>query len=115
MKTLICSTLLAAATATAATAGEIRLDAPLQAASLNATQADMSVYWIERAEGYEVVATYVAPAQGNEAQRLVMLLADGDATTFSLPGLSSTQYSFARSGTEVRAWTSPTWAQIASN
>lgn len=114
MKYLATATLLAT-TASATLAGEIRLDAPMRGESLHTAQADMAVYWTQQETGYEVVATYVAPAQGTEPQRLVMLLADGDTTAFSLPGLPSTQYNFTRHGSVVRVWSAPTWAQVASN
>ncbi|WP_138467542.1 hypothetical protein [Poseidonocella sp. HB161398] len=95
--------LLAAAlalSATAAAADEVTLSKPLAGAALHEGGVDMSVYWVEAAAGYEVVATYQGQADAQPA-RIAMVLADGDRVTFGLPGARGLLYSFARDGGAV--------------
>lgn len=84
-----------------ASADTINLTAPLQAASLHDGDVDMVVYYLEHKDHFEVVATYLDQATIDQPSRLRMGLGDGDATTFSLPGLTHVSYSFERSGNSV--------------
>jgi hypothetical protein len=106
--------LLAAALAPlSASAGEIVLSRPLEAASLHENRLDMSVYFSEdRAGGYVVVATYAPKAAPDQAGRVTMRLDEGDAVHFGLPGQSGAIYGFARSGGKVAVTVAPTLADI---
>lgn len=86
-----------------AAAEEIRLATPLEGATLHQGAVAMSVYWTGRGEAAEIVATYVAGADG--PHRLTMAMAEGEETRFSLPGLRHVRYDFSRSvdGVTVRA------------
>ncbi|WP_108260154.1 hypothetical protein [Mangrovicoccus ximenensis] len=84
-----------ALSAGAAAADEITLAKPLAGAALHEGGVDMSVYWTEVAEGYEVVATYKGAAD-SDAARIAMVLNDGDRVSFGLPGTRGLVYSFAR-------------------
>lgn len=107
MKTLsaiaLSATLIATAIApTAASAGSVRLKAPMAGATLRFSDVDMSLYFIETAGGrYEVVATYVSDTTLNDPSRIVMSLADGDSTSFGLPGYPGVLYVFSRTGSSV--------------
>jgi hypothetical protein len=70
---------------------------PIQAASLHEGQLDMVSYWVPLADGaFEVTATFIARDPGTEPMRIMMALADGEGTTFAMPGHRSALYSFAR-------------------
>lgn len=84
-----------------ANADEIVLEAPLEGASIQKGDIDMSVYWTEAEGGFEVVATYAPRIDSSEAARIRMLLADGDNVTFGLPGEPLVAYTFAREGDAV--------------
>ena len=87
---------------TAASAGSVTLNAPMAGITLQSRDVDMSLYFIETAGGrYEVVATYVGDTTPNDPGRLVMSLADGDSTSFGLPGHPVILYEFARKGGAV--------------
>ncbi|MHA6645745.1 hypothetical protein [Mesorhizobium sp. A623] len=87
---------------TAASAGSITLSAPMAGITLQSRDVDMSLYFIETAGGrYEVVATYVDDTTPNDPGRLVMSLADGDSTSFGLPGHPGVLYGFSRTGSSV--------------
>lgn len=88
--------------ASTAQADEITLQAPMAAASLHDGGIDMVVYFMDRDDHYEVVATYATVANPVDPARLRMGLADGDRTEFSLPGLSHVSYAFSRTGQTVR-------------
>lgn len=82
-------------------ADEVRLISPDAGASLSEAGVDMSVYWSEVTDGMQVVATYTASGTYDPA-RIVMVLADGDAVSFGLPGQSQVYYGFARDGDELQ-------------
>ncbi|MBY8975025.1 hypothetical protein KHP62_04345 [Rhodobacteraceae bacterium NNCM2] len=88
-------------TASVANAEEIVLTAPMAGATVHESGTDMSVFWTETDAGYEVVATYVSAEAPNDPSRLVMVLADGDALAFGLPGQSQALYQFSRNGDDV--------------
>ncbi len=115
MKTI--SLLSAAAlsvTALSAHADQITLTSPLAGASLHAGDVDMSVYWTDVETGYEVVATYLEADAVTPAQ-MTLVLVDGDAVTFSLPGRLDHSYKFARTGAAVTVKTLDNTALFASN
>ena len=91
---------IAAVSATAATAEEITLGAPLQAGLLHENGVDMAVYYDETETGFAVVATYISHDRFSPA-RFSMTLADGDAVSFGLPGEPQAYYTFAREGADV--------------
>lgn len=79
----------------------ISLDAPYQAASLHDGEVDMVVYYIDHADHFEVVATYVSKSDLTSPNRLRMELKSGDMTNFALPGLAHINYGFTRNGDKV--------------
>lgn len=89
----------------AAQADTIELNSPLQAASLHDGAVDMVVYFLERDDTFEVVATYAGKADPTDTQRINMAMADGDSTRFGLPEHRGLTYSFERNGEvlQVRA------------
>lgn len=114
MKTLLVSAALTL-TAVAAQADAILLTQPIAGASLHDGAVDMSVYYTEVSDGLEVVATY-APKSGDEAaSRLSMVLADGDAVTFGLPGARGVTYTFARAESDVTVTANRVGTQFAQN
>ncbi len=88
-------------TASLAQADEIKLTAPIQAGTLHENGVDMVVYYMDLDSALEVTATYVETATPDQAQRIRMVLMDGDGVTFGLPGLPGVNYSFARTGNVV--------------
>lgn len=105
MKRFATAALLAFA-ATTAYGDEITLNAPMEGATMHDGGIDMTVYWIDVGTGFEVTATYT-PQDTYAPARMVMLLADGDKVTFSLPGHKSIVYSFSRDGQDVRVMSNP--------
>lgn len=85
-----------------ATAEEIALEAPMAGASLHTGGIDMVVYYMDRSDHFEVVATYALSDAPSEPARLRMGLADGDSARFGLPGEPHVRYEFSRSGATVR-------------
>ncbi len=79
-----------------ARADSISLDTPMAAASLHEGHVDMVVYFLDRSDHFEVVATFAARDSAYDPARLRMRLAEGDAVSFALPGHIETQYSFSR-------------------
>lgn len=103
----------AAGAAGLARADEIALERPMQAASLHDGGIDMVVFYLDRADHFEVVATYATVEAPDAPARLRMGLADGDAVSFALPGERHVQYSFARDGETVRVEARPTARDVA--
>lgn len=99
--------------ATSATAGEIVLEAEIQAASLNDGGVDVVVYYVEQPDHFEVVATYVEKSDPTAPARMRMALTDGTSATFALPGLPGTAYTFSRAGDEVRVMATPNGTRLA--
>lgn len=91
-----------------AAADEIRLDVPLAAASLHDGGVDMVVYYLEHADHFEVVATYVAQYAPDAPARLHMGLVEGDRVSFGLPGLPGMTYRFSRTGAVIAVEATPT-------
>ena len=106
-------TAFAIALAGAASADQIPLTEPLSGASLHDGGVDMNVYMTEGDAGLEVVATYT-PSETYAPARVAMVLADGDAVSFALPGAPSAHYAFARTGGDVTVTASPVGVQYAS-
>lgn len=101
MKTIsLLSAVALSLTAMSANAGQIELASPLAGATLNAGDIDMSVYWTDVDAGYEVVATYLE-ADAKAPAQMTMVLTDGDAVTFSLPGRLDHSFKIARTGGAV--------------
>ncbi|WP_167620228.1 hypothetical protein [Paracoccus ravus] len=84
-------------------AGTVSIWAPIQAGSLHEGPLDMVIYY-RPVEGQllEVTGTY-APRSGGAASRFVMVLSDGDAVSFAMPGYREARYSFVRKGISVTA------------
>lgn len=83
-------------------ADAISLRAPIAGASVHAGGVDMTVYYIDREDHFEVIATYAAEEGPFKPARLRMALADGDHLRFGLLGMANaTLYSFRRSGGTV--------------
>ena len=102
-----------AAIAGAASAEDITLPAPMSGATLHEGGVDMAVYMTEVDGGYEVVATYT-PTETYAPTRVAMVLADGDAVSFGLPGAPSAHYDFARTGDAVTVTANPVGVRFAS-
>ncbi|MAC79507.1 MAG: hypothetical protein CML66_15760 [Rhodobacteraceae bacterium] len=102
------------AVAGAASADEITLTKPLSGATLHEGAVDMAVYMTEAEDGLEVVATYT-PTETYAPARVAMVLADGDAVSFGLPGARTAHYTFARTGDNVTVTARPVAVQFASN
>lgn len=83
-------------------AGSVELTKPMQAGTLNDGNIDMSVYFVESEGVYHVVATYADTEAAYDSQRMMMEFAEGDAASFSLPGLDHITYSFDRIGESLR-------------
>ena len=113
MKLLIAAALSVASTA--AFASDITLTTPAAGATLHHDAVDMSVYFTEAAEGYEVVATYVTDAAPTDPARLVMLLNEGDRVSFGLPGVRGELFSFARTDDAVTVSARRAGIDLASN
>jgi hypothetical protein len=115
MKSLFAA-LATALTPLAAAADTLVLDAPNTGASLHDGGVDLSVYYTADAAGiYTLVGTY-APATHNAAPgRFVMLLDEGDALHFGLPGHPGTIYRFARVGDAVTVSSAPVWAKLSAS
>lgn len=109
----IFSTVAAAIFASAIAAEEITLKSEIEGRSLHGGGVDMAVYYLDRQDHFEVVATYISPAYG--PARIRMGLVDGDSTTFGLPGLSGRTYTFARIGDEVHVSTEAVPQRVARN
>lgn len=92
----------------AASADQIDLLKPMQAASLHEGQVDMVVYYLDAGDRLDVFATYAPNREPFEPARLRMSLADGDAVRFGLPGERQVIYGFARTGTTVSVTADPT-------
>lgn len=91
-----------------ARADSISLDTPMAAASLHEDHVDMVVYFLDRSDHFEVVATFAARDSAYDPARLRMGLAEGDAVSFALPGHIETQYSFSRLKDVVTVSANPT-------
>jgi len=93
----------AAFTSSPAMAEEAALSAPIQAGSLHDGPLDMVLYYVPiPGDLLKVTGTY-APKAGGEAHRFVMVLSDGDAVAFAMPGHLQALYRFARDGATVTA------------
>jgi hypothetical protein len=101
MKATLFAAAIFAATAGAAAAETISLNAPMQAASVHEGGIDMVVYFTEKDDHYHVVATYADSASAFAPARIQMGLQDGDDVSFSLPGLTHVSYGFERTGNAV--------------
>lgn len=107
MKTLSIAALAAALFATpiavsSATADTITLNVPYTGQTLRSGDIAMSLYFTTTGnDGYEVVATYISDADGEQPRRIVMDLSDGDSAMFGLPGHPGVLYEFARAGGRV--------------
>lgn len=100
-------------TAGAANAADLTLSTAFEGATISHGAVDMSVYYTDVENGFEVVATYVARETATTPDQLVMVLADGDAVSFGLPGVSGQVYTFARDGESVTVDAAYTWTQVA--
>lgn len=94
----------------AISADSIRLETPLAGASLRAGDTDMAVYYVDRGDHFEVVATYALHNGPYDPARLRMGLSDGDSVSFGLPGQTGYLYRFARDGSSVTVAAEPSHA-----
>lgn len=103
MKNVCLLAAAAAALAAPAFADDIVLSAPSKGLSLHDGPADMTAYYEPAAEAglLEVVATYAPRDGAREPGRLILRMRDGDAVSFTLPGIENVTYSFARAGEEI--------------
>ena len=98
----------------AAAADAIALDASIEGASLHEGGVDMAIYYVDRGDHFEVVATYAAVEAPSRPARIRMGLADGDSTTFGLPGMATPRlYTFSREGETVTVETTRIGADFA--
>jgi hypothetical protein len=105
MKTIaafgVAAGLLLAAIPTAK-AEEVTLARPMDGATLTSDGIAMSLYYVGIDDGgFELVATYIGESEREHPSRIVMRLADGDATAFGLPGYPGMLFEFARTGNVV--------------
>ncbi len=96
---------LAASTAFAGTA---TLTAPMQGATLHEDQIDMSIYYLDHQNHFEVVAAYVVRGGDTEPRFLRMGLVDGDDVSFGLPGHGDFKFRFVRDRDTVSVTSEPT-------
>jgi hypothetical protein len=95
-------------------ADAITLDAPIAGASVHTGGVDMVVYYVDREDHFEVVATYASVDGPFEPGRLRMALTDGDRVSFGLPGMATAVlYTFERSGETVHVGASHVGADFA--
>jgi len=102
-----------ATSAVSAQAETLTLTSPLSGGTLQTHSIDMTAYWVPSDEAFEVVAYYAPSYDVSEVAKLQMRLADGDETTFSLPGFRGTVYNFKRTGDALSITSVPTAVQFA--
>ena len=107
MKALFAA-LAIALTPLAAAADTLVLVAPNTGAGLHDGAVDLSVYYtVDDAGTYTLVGTYAPEAQDVAPRRFVMLLDEGGAVHFGLPGQTGTIYGFVRTGDAVVVSSAP--------
>lgn len=104
-----------ATVAPAANAEEYTLTKPMTGITLHDGGVDMSVYFESKADGMEVVGTYVAQRPNETPSRIRMLLQDGEGTAFALPEGLQAYYTFERQGDALKVSSSAMWTRIAKN
>uniref|UniRef100_A4WZI1 Uncharacterized protein n=2 Tax=Cereibacter TaxID=1653176 RepID=A4WZI1_CERS5 len=115
MKNLLAVTAAALALASSVSAGELVLDAPMQARSLHEGALDLVAYRNDLADGgMEVTAAFRARTPSGEPQVVKMLLQDQDRVQFSMPSDLRTIYTFARVGDRVTVGAEPVAFSLAS-
>ncbi|AXQ95853.1 hypothetical protein LV780_15965 [Cereibacter azotoformans] len=115
MKNLLAVTAAALALASSVSAGELVLDAPMQARSLHEGALDLVAYRNDLADGgMEVTAAFRARTPSGEPQVVKMLLQDQDRVQFSMPSDLRTIYTFARAGDRVTVGAEPVAFSLAS-
>lgn len=115
LKTVFTSAALALSL-TAAHADSVTLTSDAAGATLHHAGVDMSLYWVDTPEGFEVTARYLEPNdKGVESKLLQMLLTAGNKVTFGLPGVPGQSFTFAATGDAVTVTAKHTWRQLASN
>lgn len=106
-----CSVLAAFALALVAgpvAAEEMVVSKPFAAASLGEGPLDMVAYYDARPDGaFEVTATFAAPNTLEEPMRVVLALADGERTSFAMPGYRGQNYAIARTGDALAVSVTP--------
>lgn len=112
---MISTTMLVISLATVAMADSATMAKPIQAGSLHEGPLDMVAYWVPMDDdGYEVTATFIGRIEGDQPQRIVMKLVDGDDVSFAMPGYRTAQYRFERDGEAVNASVSMTRNHVAT-
>ncbi|MGP3699675.1 hypothetical protein [Rhodobacter sp. NSM] len=116
MKTILAATAIATATlASSALAGEITLNAPMQARSLHDGALDLVAYRSDLEDGgFEVTAAFRARTPSAEPQLIRMRLEDQDRVQFSMPSDLRTVYTFARAEGQVTIAAEPVAYSLAS-
>jgi len=115
MKRILTAAAALALTAPLAAADALTLTDARAGATLHDSDVDMSVYWTDAGETYELVATYVTDEAPAAPARLQMNLADGDAVSFGLPGVQGRLFTFARNGGAVSVKSIRVGTDFASN
>lgn len=100
MKKILALPLLIAL-ATPALADPAQMRAPLAAASLHQGTLDMVAFYAPVGDSFEVTATFAPRSAAFRPSRVVMTLADGDQTSFGIPGHPGSLFHFAREGNFV--------------
>ncbi|WP_093968594.1 hypothetical protein [Actibacterium lipolyticum] len=113
MKAMTLAALMAAAPF-AVSADTLTLSSPLAGGTLHTNAVDMSVYWTQSDDAFEVVAYYVTRDE-TAPQKLQMRLENGDHVVFGLPGQTGTAYSFERVADALVVTTAPVKTELAYN
>ncbi|MEQ5868375.1 hypothetical protein J4E08_00520 [Sagittula sp. NFXS13] len=85
----------------AASAETVTLASDMSGATVHSATVDMSVYWTDKGDAYELTAIYASRTDAEDTGRLVMALTDGDSVSFGLPGHVGQMFTFARQGDAV--------------
>ena len=113
MRTILTAALLALAPL-AAQADQIRLDKPMQGATLTESGIDLTAYWTEEGDMAHVTAAYVTSWDDEGPAHVQMQLAEGDAVTFALPDARHIAFTFLRMDGAVHVRSTPLADRLAS-
>lgn len=99
MKYVLLATALIVASPLAA--DTLTLSEAMAGGTLQGRNVDMSAYWLARDGGYELTAVYASTDAELAPARVTMLLQDGDAVRFGLPGHMGVVYTFEADASAV--------------
>lgn len=114
MKLFTTLTAAAFALANPSFADEITLTTEMEGKTLHGWGVDMSVYFTNVPDGYELVATYVTKSNAAPT-RLKMLMTAGDDVKFALPDQPRYTYRFSSVETGISAERIDNMTLLASN